>query len=61
MGNAASCKACGSDKALKTSGSDKDSNYHYGAADSGSDTDDSPVRGGERENGSSAFLSHVLH
>lgn len=51
MGNAATCKACGSDIALKTSGSDKDSNHHsdfYRATDSGSDADDSLVRGGER-------------
>nr|XP_033480143.1 ankyrin-2 isoform X6 [Epinephelus lanceolatus] len=44
MGNAATCKACGSDKALKTTGSDNDLNYHsdyYGAADSGSEDDDS--------------------
>ncbi|XP_051240603.1 ankyrin-2-like [Dicentrarchus labrax] len=44
MGNAATCKACGSDKTCRSSGSDKDSNHHtdyYGAADSGSDVDDS--------------------
>ncbi|XP_044045575.1 ankyrin-2-like isoform X5 [Siniperca chuatsi] len=44
MGNAAMCKACGSDKDINTSGSDKDLNHHadyYGAADSGSEVDDS--------------------
>ncbi|XP_034713612.1 ankyrin-2-like isoform X2 [Etheostoma cragini] len=44
MGNAASCKACGSDKTLKTTGSDHDLNHHtdyYGAVDSGSEVDDS--------------------
>lgn len=50
MGNAASCKACGSDKSSKATGSDSDLNQHtdyYGAADSGSEVDDSLVRGGE--------------
>lgn len=67
MGNAAMCKACGSDKALKTSGSDNDSNHHsdfYGAADSGSEVDDSLVRGGERNiagHHRSSCLLHVLH
>ncbi|XP_032355951.1 ankyrin-2 isoform X14 [Etheostoma spectabile] len=44
MGNAASCKACGSDKTLKTTGSDHDLYHHtdyYGAVDSGSEVDDS--------------------
>ncbi|XP_074486289.1 uncharacterized protein ank2a isoform X7 [Sebastes fasciatus] len=44
MGNAATCKACGSAKRLKTTGSDKDLKHHtdyYGAADSGSEADDS--------------------
>lgn len=47
MGNAASCKACGSDKILKTTGSDNDLNQHtdyYGAPDSGSELADSLVR-----------------
>lgn len=52
MGNAATCKACGSDKALKTTGSDGDLNQHtdyYRAADSGFEVDDSLVRGSERD------------
>lgn len=52
MGNAATCQACGSGKALKTTGSDNDlhqQNDFDGAADSGSKVDDSLVRGGERE------------
>ncbi|KAL3066992.1 hypothetical protein OYC64_016859 [Pagothenia borchgrevinki] len=44
MGNAATCKACGTDKGLKTTGSDNDLNHHtdyYGNTDSGSEVDDS--------------------
>ncbi|KAM7394203.1 hypothetical protein PAMP_021016 [Pampus punctatissimus] len=44
MGNAATCKACGSDKALNATGSDNVLNQHtdyYGTADSGSELDDS--------------------
>lgn len=55
MGNAATCKVCGSDIALQSNGSDRDSNHHsdfYRAAGCGSDGDDSLVRGGER---------HVVH
>lgn len=55
MGNAATCKVCGSDIPLQTNGSNKDSNHHsdfYRAAGCGSDQDDSLVRGGER---------HVAH
>ncbi len=64
MGNAATCQACGSDKALKTSGSDNDLNHHtdyYGAADSRSEVDDSLVRGGERNmvNQLSCYLLHL--
>lgn len=50
MGNAATCKACGSDKAFKTTGSDSDLSQHsdyYRAADSTSELDDSLVRCGE--------------
>lgn len=50
MGNAAACQACGSDKALSTTGSDSDLNQHadyYGAAEPGPEVDDSLVRGGE--------------
>ena len=60
MGNAATCKACGTDKGLKTTGSDNDLNHHtdyYGNTDSGSEVDDSLVRGGER-NQLSGFLLH---
>lgn len=51
MGNAATCKVCGSDVALQTNGSEIDSNHRsdfYRAAGCGSDEDDSLVRGGER-------------
>ncbi|XP_035492829.2 ankyrin-2 isoform X3 [Scophthalmus maximus] len=44
MGNAATCEACGSDRALKTSGSNSSLDQHadyYGCAESGSDVDDS--------------------
>ncbi|XP_035856192.1 ankyrin-3 isoform X13 [Sander lucioperca] len=44
MGNAASCNTCGSNKTLKTTGSDNDLNHHtdyYGAIDSGSEVHDS--------------------
>lgn len=47
MGNAATCEACGSDRALKTSGSNSSLDQHadyYGCAESGSDVDDSLVR-----------------
>lgn len=50
MGNAAACQACGSDKALSTTGSDSALNQHadyYGAAEPGPEVDDSLVRGGE--------------
>ncbi|XP_037830928.1 ankyrin-3 isoform X15 [Kryptolebias marmoratus] len=43
MGNAASCKGCGSDRALKTNGSDSNSDQnsdYYRAPDSGSKVDD---------------------
>ena len=52
MGNAASCKACGSDKALKATGSDNDLNEHtdyYRVADSGPELVDSLVRSSERD------------
>lgn len=63
MGNAASCKACGSDTTLKTTGSENDLNHHtdyYGAVDSGSEVDDSLVRGGKRNmaHQRSHFLLH---
>lgn len=48
MGNAAACKVCGTDTALKTSGSDKDSKQSsdiHRAAYSGTDVDDCLVRG----------------
>lgn len=48
MGNAATCQACGSERALKRSGSNKDLNLHsdfYRVADCASDVDDSLVRG----------------
>ncbi|XP_060939609.1 ankyrin-2-like [Limanda limanda] len=44
MGNAATCEACGSDRALRTTGSDRSFYKHsdyYGSADSGSEDDDS--------------------
>ncbi|XP_053275302.1 ankyrin-2 [Pleuronectes platessa] len=44
MGNAATCEACGSDRALRTTGSDRSFYKHsdyYGSADSGSEVDDS--------------------
>lgn len=50
MGNAASCKTCGSDRALKTKGSDNDSDQHsdyYKASDSGPEVDDVLVREGK--------------
>lgn len=49
MGNGASCQACGSDKTLQSSESDRDSHNqteYYGAALPGSDADDNLVRGG---------------
>lgn len=49
MGNAASCKACGSARALKTKGSDSDSDQrsdYYKVADSGPEVDDVLVREG---------------
>lgn len=51
MGNAATCQACGSERALKSSGSSKDLNVDsdfYRAADCMSDIDDCPVRGWRR-------------
>lgn len=60
MGNAASCQACGSDKTLKTAGSENDLNHHndyYRAADSGPEADDPLVRGGERNISSSIFIT----
>lgn len=51
MGNAASCKACGSDKALKTSGSDNDLSQHTDYTDyyraAGYEVDDPLVRVGK--------------
>jgi len=50
MGNAATCKACGSDKALKPNGSDSNLDQHtdyYKAADSGPEVDYLLVRGGK--------------
>lgn len=50
MGNAATCKICGSDKASKTIGIDYASNQHtdyYKAADTGSNVDDLLVRDGK--------------
>lgn len=50
MGNAATCKICGSDKASKTVGIDYASNQHtdyYKAADTGSNVDDLLVRDGK--------------
>lgn len=47
MGNAASCKPCGSGRSLKTKGDDGDSDQqsdYYKVADSGSDMDDILVR-----------------
>lgn len=48
MGNAATCQACGSERALKSSGSSKDLNLDsdfYRAANCASDIDDCLVRG----------------
>lgn len=48
MGNAATCQACGSERALKSSGSSKDLNLDsdfYRVADLASDIDDCLVRG----------------
>lgn len=58
MGNAATCQACGSERALKRSGSNKDSDF-YRAADCASDTDDSLVRGGGR-NGVDQICCHHM-
>lgn len=56
MGNAATCQACGSQRALKGSGSSRDLNLDadfYRAADCASDIDDCPVRGGGTNRGPS--------
>lgn len=50
MGNAATCKKCGSDNASKTIGIDYALNQHtdyYKAADTGSNVDDLLVRDGK--------------
>lgn len=50
MGNAATCKICGSDKASKTVGIEYVLNQHtdyYKAADNGSNVDDLLVRDGK--------------
>lgn len=62
MGNAATCQACGSERALKRGGSNKDLNLHsdfYRAADCASDIDDSLVRGGGR-NGVDQICCHHM-
>lgn len=62
MGNAATCQACGSERALKRSGSNKDLNLHsdfYRAADCASNIDDSLVRGGGR-NGVDQICCHHM-